>query len=112
MATRKPWQRTGLDTRTRGRAGQAMRQRRLARTNGLCEHCEVEGLVTLATAVDHIIPLAKGGKDIDSNTRNLCQRHHEAAGVVQFGRGSAAAGIGRDGRPTSAEHPWNRPDRT
>lgn len=110
MAERRPWQRTGPDTRIRGSAGQKLRARRLARTNGLCEMCDDNGLTTLAVTVDHITPLAKGGLDVDSNTRNLCQRHHDQVTAEQFGKAQVvdAKGVGRDGRPTSADHPWNR----
>jgi len=96
--------------RLRGRAGQEQRKRRLARTDGLCEMCEAEGLTTFATVVDHIKPLALGGSDDDANTRNLCAPHHAQATAEQFGYAQpiAAKGIGRDGRPISPDHPWNR----
>lgn len=87
-----------------------MRKRRLARTSGLCEHCEAEGLATLATVVNHKLPLARGGEDVDENTENLCARHDAIVTAAQFGKAEPvkARGIGRDGRPTSADHPWNR----
>ena len=108
--TRRPWQHSGPDKRLRGRAGQAQRQRRLARTNGLCEACEDEGLVTVATVVNHKLPLARGGEDVDKNTENLCARHDAIVTAEQFGKREPveAKGVGRDGRPTSADHPWNR----
>lgn len=62
--------------RLRGRAGQAQRDRRLERTGRLCEDCMAAGRVSVATAVDHIIPLAHGGPDTDDNTRNLCDQCH------------------------------------
>lgn len=110
MANRKPWQRTGPDDRIRGTTGQKLRQRRLARTNGLCEHCLTEGVTTLATVVNHKLPLAHGGLDVDENTENLCGRHDAIVTAAQFGKAQPvkAKGIGRDGRPTSADHPWNR----
>jgi 5-methylcytosine-specific restriction protein A len=107
---RKPWQRTGPDKRLRGRAGQAQRARRLARTDGLCEICDAEGRVTLASVVNHKVPLARGGEDTDENTENLCDKHDAIVTAQQFGKAEPikAKGTGRDGRPTSAEHPWNR----
>lgn len=107
---RKPWQRTGEDRRIRGRAGQRARARRLARTEELCEQCLDEGRSQLATQVDHITPLARGGEDIDSNTRNLCEAHHIAVTAEQFGRAAPTEGRGidRQGRPTASDHPWNR----
>lgn len=111
MAGRKPWQHTGSDKRLRGRAGQAQRQRRLNRTDGLCEHCLAQDRVTLAIIVNHITPLARGGEDIDENTENLCGPCDEIATAKQFSKAVPikGRGIGRDGRPTSADHPWNRP---
>lgn len=110
MATRKAWERTGPDRRVRGGAGQRMRKRRMARTDGLCEMCDTEGLTTLATVVNHKVPLARDGEDVDSNTENLCARHDAIVTALQFGKAQRieAKGIGRDGRPTSADHPWNK----
>lgn len=108
--SRKPWQRTASDRRLRGRAGQKQRQRRLAQTNGLCEHCLKDGRTTLATIVNHIVPLARGGEDTDENTENLCAKHDAQVTAQQFGKAEPinGRGIGRDGRPTSRDHPWNR----
>lgn len=110
MAQRKAWARSGPDRRVRGSAGQKMRERRLARTHGLCEMCDAEGLTTLATVVNHKTPLSRGGEDVDENTENLCARHDAIVTAQQFGRAAPvnAKGVGRDGRPTSADHPWNR----
>ncbi len=106
---RKAWERSGSDNRIRGSAGQKLRARRLARTDGLCEMCLAIDLVELATVVDHITPLAKGGLDVDDNTRNLCDPHHDEVTAEQFGKAQPVTGkgIGRDGRPTSTDHPWN-----
>ena len=84
-----PWSRTsrherGKTQRLRGHAGVAQRKRRLARTNYLCERCLPER-VTVATVVDHIHPLALGGTDEDSNTRNLCDECHAVVTAEQFG---------------------------
>lgn len=110
MAMRKAWQRNGPDGRVRGSLGQRMRARRMARTDGLCELCDAEGLTTLATVVNHKVPLAHGGEDVDSNTENLCARHDAIVTAQQFGKAEPikAKGVGCDGRPTSADHPWNR----
>ena len=114
MRSRRPWanQGRGADKRLRGRAGQRQRQRRLARTNGLCEHCLDEDLVTIATVVNHKIPLARGGDDVDENTENLCARHDAIATAKQFGRQAPdERGVDAGGRPTSPGHPWNRSSR-
>ncbi|TZG28583.1 HNH endonuclease [Sphingomonas montanisoli] len=99
-----------MGERIRGSAGVKLRKRRLARTGGLCERCEAAGRVTLATRVDHIQPLALGGEDVDENTRNLCEPCHLEVTAEQFNHAAPieGRGIGRDGRPTSADHPWNR----
>lgn len=95
--------------RKRGRAGQRDRRRRLARTHGLCEMCLALGRTTIATRVDHIVPLAKDGDDVDSNTRNLCVPHHTEVTAEQFGFDVAKGqrGVDCDGRPTDPDHPWN-----
>lgn len=87
-----------MTERIRGRKGVELRQRRLLRTNYLCEMCAAQGIMRLADEVDHIIPLAKGGKDIDENTRNLCDEHHKQVTAEQFGFRKRAA-IGLDGWP-------------
>lgn len=99
-----------MGERIRGRAGQKARARRLARTDGLCERCDERGIVRLATVVDHTIPLAKGGEDVDENTRNLCDPCHDEVTAEQFDHAAPvkARGVGRDGRPTDPDHPWNR----
>lgn len=95
--------------RKRGRAGQRDRRRRLERSSGLCERCLERGLTTLARRVDHTLPLAHGGLDVDGNTRNLCRPCDIEVTAEQFGHDTPQhCGIGSDGRPTSAGHLWNR----
>lgn len=84
--------------RLRGHAGVAQRKRRLERTNYLCERCLSRGAVCVATVVDHIVPLAHGGADTDSNTRNLCKPCHRHVTAEQFGH-RIQARIGLDGWP-------------
>lgn len=96
MAERKAWARSGPDRRVRGSAGQKMRARRLARTDGLCEMCEAEGLTSLATVVNHKVPLAHGGEDVDDNTENLCDRHDAIVTAKQFNKAEPRAVIGTD----------------
>ena len=83
--------------RIQGRKGQELRQRRLKRTHGLCEDCLPDRIVA-ASVVDHIIPLALGGVDIDSNTRNLCDPCHAKRTAEQFGH-KLKVEIGTDGWP-------------
>lgn len=86
-----------MGERLRGRAGVAQRDRRLKRTNYLCEMCLPKRIVP-ADVVDHINPLALGGEDIDSNTRNLCHEHHSQVTAEQFGH-KIKQEIGVDGWP-------------
>ena len=113
--TRRAWQRADgtPDKRKRGRAGQRDRQRRLQRTGGLCHMCLDEGRTEPATVVNHIVPLARGGEDVDDNTENLCSPHDDEITARQFGKAAPieGRGVGGDGRPTSAGPPWNRSPR-
>lgn len=81
----------------------AQRARRLERTNGLCEDCLAEKRYVLAAIVDHIKPLAHGGTDEDSNTRNLCGLCNEKRTAEQFGF-KVKVSIGEDGWPTHQRH--------
>ena len=85
-----------MGERTRGRKGQQLRKLRLKRTNGLCEMCLPR--LTPAAVVDHIKPLALGGEDIDSNTRNLCEPCHAKVTAEQFNHRQKVE-IGVDGWP-------------
>lgn len=94
--------------RLRGRAGQ--RQRRLARTDRLCERCLKADRSTLATVVNHIVPLDHGGTDDDSNTENLCRDSDQEVTADQFGhdRSRGLGGCDTTGLPSDPNHPWNR----
>ncbi len=47
---------------------------------------------------DHIVPLAHGGSDEDSNIRSLCREHHLMRTAEQFGLRRKVR-IGADGWP-------------
>jgi 5-methylcytosine-specific restriction endonuclease McrA len=85
---RKPWADPGKGAakRIRGRKGVELRKRRLLRTSHLCEHCLEQGIKRIATIVNHKLPLAHGGEDVDENTENLCTPCDEIATAKQFGR--------------------------
>lgn len=89
---------TRTTQRLRGRAAVDQRDRRLASEDYLCRDCREADRVTVAAVVDHIIPLAKGGTDDDSNTRPLCDDCHRKRTAEQFGH-KAKRKIGRDGWP-------------
>lgn len=65
--------------------------------------------MTLAERVNHIVPLIKGGSDEDDNTENLCRPCDidVTAEQFKFSKPIEGRGVGRDGRPTSPDHPWN-----
>lgn len=87
--------------RLRGRAGVKQRDRRLKRSNYLCEDCLAQGIVRLATIVDHTIPLSKGVPDTDENTRNLCDDHNLKRTAEQFDLKAPRRQVGIDGWPLS-----------
>jgi 5-methylcytosine-specific restriction protein A len=84
--------------RVRGRRGVAQRLRRLA-NEPLCRDCADKGLVAASTVPDHIVPLAKGGKDEDENIRCLCEPCHHRRTAEQFGLRRKVT-IGVDGWPS------------
>jgi 5-methylcytosine-specific restriction protein A len=55
----------------------------------------------VATVVNHIIPLAHGGSDEDSNTENLCRECDLIVTAEQFGYREPKKQIGADGWPKS-----------
>ncbi len=74
-----------------------LRARRLA-NEPLCRDCKAKGRITAATTPDHILPLAQGGQDVDSNIRCLCEPCHAKRTAEQFGQRYTQR-IGRDGWP-------------
>lgn len=88
--------------RIEGRAGVKLRKRRMERSHWLCEHCKAKDKTVVAEFVDHIKPLALGGKDIDENTRNLCGPCHDVVTTEQFGHRKRSQ-IGLDGWPVANE---------
>ena len=83
--------------RLRGRAGVAQRQRRL-RAEPLCRRCKAKGRITASVVPDHIVPLAKGGTDEDSNIQCLCKPCHDDKTAEDF-RHRKRVEIGADGWP-------------
>lgn len=62
----------GDTQRIRGRRLQRLR-RELFEREPLCRPCRNAGRTVLATIRDHIIPLAEGGTDDDTNIQPVCQ---------------------------------------
>lgn len=65
-----------------GRTWQRLRLMVL-RAEPLCRACGAQGVVRAAMDVDHIIPKARGGADLESNLQPLCHAHHSAKTVAE-----------------------------
>lgn len=74
----------GTNKRIRGYPLQQIRKRWF-RLHPLCVECEKEGRVELATELDHIVPICKGGADTDDNRQGLCKRHHDMKTALDGG---------------------------
>jgi len=72
--------------RIRGRQLQRLRHR-LFSQQPLCVRCVARGQVSVATIRDHIIPLAEGGQDNESNVQALCQDCSDAKTADESRRG-------------------------
>ena len=69
------------------------------RWNPLCVLCDARGRVRLATELDHILPLHKGGAEHDSNRQGLCAECHAAKTRQDKGQKERPE-YGPDGYPT------------
>lgn len=67
----------GATPREKGRPWRRLRERILSE-QPLCVHCERAGRVTLATEVDHRVPLSQGGTDDRANLDSVCADCHRA----------------------------------
>lgn len=94
----KPWDRSTPRQGLSGRPWSRKRQRILERDCYLCVPCSKQGRITEATEVDHIVPVAKGGTDDDSNLQSICVACHEAKTALDCGRRPKRR-IGLDGYP-------------
>ena len=81
-AAHRGWAQASSDTHRRsasvrgyGRHWARLRLMHLAR-EPLCRHCMARGRLTGAAEVDHILPLAQGGTNDDTNLQSLCKRCH------------------------------------
>jgi len=50
----------------------------------LCAHCQAKGRVTMATEVDHILPLKEGGTNNWNNLQALCKSCHSKKTMTEF----------------------------
>ena len=81
----KPWAKGRPTQRLTGRALQRARARLFAR-DPLCAECTKHNRVRLATQRDHIIPLAEGGADDETNEQGLCDECHLAKTLREAAR--------------------------
>lgn len=84
--TRPPWGHAQPVARIRGSALQGLRKRLFA-SQPLCVTCLEDGRTALATIRDHVIPLAEGGHDDETNTQPLCQACSDAKTHEEAQRG-------------------------
>lgn len=97
---RKKWVQRAAYKRESGRPLQRKRAELFAR-EPMCRICAQHGRVRLATIRDHIVPLAEGGLDVDSNVQPLCQPCSDAktAAESQRGRGGSQSLAPNDRKP-------------
>ncbi len=93
-----PWPKTSRQSRGYGRAWELVRASALSRDSFLCVPCYRKGHITLAAAVDHIVPKQKGGTDNLTNLQSICDPCHKAKTDREIGR-EIKQRIGLDGWP-------------
>lgn len=76
----------------------------------LCHYCTEAGRTTVATVVDHTVPV-KERPDLafdPTNLKAVCAPCH--SGFIQsWEKTGVRPGCGTDGVPSDEEHPWNKP---
>ena len=88
-----------MTDRLRGRKLQERRERHFRRFP-LCVHCEERHQISIATQLDHIVPLFKGGEDDYPNLQGLCDPCHDAKTAQDMGHTQKPkTRIGPDGFP-------------
>ena len=88
--------------RIRGRRWMAIRNRIFIRDCGLCQECQRNGRITPGTQVDHIVALANGGSNDDSNMELLCADCHDRKTNADLGYQPRVI-TGLDGWPVPEE---------
>ncbi len=89
-----------MGKRMQGRRGQAALKRRKA-AHPFCAHCAARGIVKAAAQMDHILALALGGEDVDSNIQGLCIPCHAIKTAMEDASGGAATNHPEWLRPAS-----------
>lgn len=112
---RKVWSKyADAPKRVTGRRLQAQRHALFSR-EPLCRLCAQRGLATVATIRDHIVPLAEGGTDDDTNIQPICAACDEVKSAAERlrarGLGPTAAAVApAEGR--GGQIPGGRPAET
>ncbi len=83
---REAWVKVTPTKRITGRRLQAMRDR-LFKQHPLCVICLAARRAIKATQRDHVIPLAEGGRDDETNEQALCEPCHEIKSAAEAQRG-------------------------
>jgi len=86
--------------RIRGRTLQKLRAS-VFNARPLCVRCEAHGRLSLATDLDHIKPLCKGGSNDLDNLQGLCAQCHKDKTAEDFGH-RVRVEVGLDGWPVGA----------
>lgn len=83
---------------------QLVRERILRRDCGLCQchRCRESGALKLASEVDHIVPVHKGGSDSDDNLQAINVECHKHKTAIEQGKRRKPL-IGPDGYPIEDE---------
>lgn len=61
----------------------------MQRDQYLCQPCKHQGRITEATEVDHIVNVAEGGSDDDTNLQAICTECHGLKTQAEARRGAA-----------------------
>ena len=89
------------------------RWRRIAshhkRNEPLCRMCKANGLITIATECDHVVP-HKGDPELfwNGELQSLCRPCHARDKQGEEARGYSSA-VDADGFPMDPRHPFNAP---
>lgn len=92
------WPTTSRQSRGYGASWDKLRLVILKRDKYLCQPCRAKGVLTPATAVDHIKAKANGGTDDPGNLRAICDPCHKAKTAIDAGH-KVKIEIGPDGWP-------------
>ena len=82
----KAYEQYGRDKESKKRYGYKWRKirARFLHAHPLCEQCNKEGRLTVATEVHHVLPLGHGGTNHEDNLMALCKPCHSRI-TVQMG---------------------------